>query len=66
MLVVDLVLSRKANYVPLTVDAGDYLMELGRFIARTVADVEVHAHPDRAMTTEAVFRSTTAEDLAAE
>lgn len=63
MLVVDLGLSRKANYAPLTVDAADYLMELGRFIARTIADVEVHTHPDRATTTETVFRSTTTEDL---
>lgn len=57
MLVVDLGLSRKANYAPLTVDGPDYLIELGRFIARTIADVEVHAHPDPAMVTETVFRS---------
>lgn len=66
MLVVDLGRSRKANYVPLTVDAVDYLMELGRFIARTIADVEVHTHPDWAMTTETVFHSTATEDSVAD
>ncbi|EME70491.1 hypothetical protein H261_08413 [Paramagnetospirillum caucaseum] len=57
MLVVDLGPSRQSNYAPLTVNGPDYLMELGRFIARTIADVEVRAHPDYAMATETVFRS---------
>lgn len=62
MLVVDLGLSRNANYAPLTVNGPDYLLELGRFIARTIADVEVHAHLDPAMATATVFRSELAED----
>ena len=62
MLVVDLGPSRKANYAPLTVNGPDYLMELGRFIARTIADVEVHAHLDPAMATELVFRSQVIDD----
>jgi hypothetical protein len=63
MLVVDLGLSRNGNYVPLTVNGPDYLLELGRFIARTIADVEVHAYPDPAMATATVFRSQLAEDI---
>ncbi|BAE53289.1 hypothetical protein [Paramagnetospirillum magneticum] len=62
MLVVDLGLSRQSNYAPLTVNGPDYLMELGRFIARTIADVEVHTHLDRAMVTEMVFRSECVDD----
>ncbi len=62
MLVVDLGLSRQSNYAPLTVNGPDYLMELGRFIARTIADVEVRAHLDHAMTTEMVFRSECLDD----
>jgi hypothetical protein len=62
MIVVDLGLSRQVNYAPLTVNGPDYLMELGRYIARTTADVEVHAHLDPAMATETVFHSTCGND----
>lgn len=57
MLIVDLAPSRNANYAPLTVNAPEYLIELGRFIARTVADVEVHAHPGPSGPAELVFHS---------
>jgi hypothetical protein len=57
MIVVDLGLSRNSSYAPLTVNGPDYLLALGRFIAKTIADVEVHAHPDPAGATELVFRS---------
>lgn len=62
MLVVDLELSRNSNYAPLTVNGPDYLLELGRFIARTIAGVEVRAYPDPSTATAMVFRSQLAED----
>ncbi|ARJ66379.1 hypothetical protein WV31_12245 [Magnetospirillum sp. ME-1] len=62
MLIVDLGLSRQVNYAPLTVNGPDYLMELGRYIARTIADVEVHAHLDPAMATDMVFHSQCLDD----
>ena len=62
MLVVDLGPCRNSAYAPLTVNGPDYLLELGRYIARTIADVEVRTFLNAGPEATAIFRSQCAED----
>ena len=62
MLVVDLGPCRNSAYAPLTVNGPDYLMELGRYIARTIADVEVRTFLDAGPDATAIFRSSISKD----
>lgn len=61
MFIVDLGRCQDQNYAPLTINGPEYLFNLARFIARTISDVEVHAHLDPAMGVGVVFRG---DDLA--
>jgi hypothetical protein len=62
MFIVDLGRSQNPSYSPLTVNGPEYLFGLARYIARTIADVEVRAFLDPGMGACVVFRGDDVND----